>query len=84
MSKDEKGSCITINCGCCGNSTGTTNDSTPVGTIISFMGTSAPEHYLMCDGTIYNTDDYKDLSQFIKDQFVLTLTATRRNSFAVN
>lgn len=51
MSKDEKGSCITINCGCCGNSNGTTNDSTPVGTIISYMGTSAPKHYLMCDGT---------------------------------
>ncbi|WP_026893083.1 phage tail protein [Lacrimispora aerotolerans] len=65
MCKADKGSCITINCGCCGNG----NDNTPVGTIISFMGTSAPKHYLMCDGTIYNIDEYKEFSQYIKDQF---------------
>lgn len=55
--------------GCCCNDNGYGNDSTPVGTVISYMGTSAPKHYLICDGTIYNIDDYKDFSQFIKDQF---------------
>ncbi len=68
---EDKKSCITINCGCCGsgNSNGDGSDSTPVGTVISYMGTSAPEHYFICDGTIYNIADYKDFSQFIRDQF---------------
>lgn len=72
---EDKKSCITINCGCCsngnsnGNSNSNGNDSTPVGTVISYMGTSAPKHYLICDGTIYNVADYKDFSQFIRDQF---------------
>lgn len=71
---DEKKCCTVINqyYGCCGgngSSTGTSNDGTPVGTVISYMGTSAPEHYLTCDGAIYNISDYKDFSQFIKDQF---------------
>lgn len=66
---EDKKSCITINCRCCSNGNGNGNDSTPVGTVISYMGTTAPKHYLICDGTIYNIDDYKDFSQFIKDQF---------------
>jgi len=65
---EDKKSCITINCGCCSNGNSNGNDSTPVGTVISYMGTSAPKHYLICDGTIYNIDDYKDFSQFIKDE----------------
>lgn len=67
---EDKNSCITINCGCCGNgnSNDNGNDSTPVGTVISFMGTEAPKHYLICDGTVYNIDDYKEFSQFIKDE----------------
>lgn len=44
-------------------------DSTPIGTIISFMGTIAPENYLVCDGTIYNIADYIELAEFIKTQF---------------
>lgn len=32
------------------------------------MGTEAPKHYLICDGTVYNIDDYKEFSQFIKDE----------------
>ena len=62
---------IVVNCGCCGkdtdNSTGA--DNTPVGTVISYMGTSAPDHYLTCDGAVYNISDYKEFSQFIKNQF---------------
>lgn len=67
---EDKKSCITINCGCCGNgnSNDNGNDSTPVGTVISYVGTSAPKHYLICDGTVYNIDDYKKFSQFIKDE----------------
>ncbi len=41
----------------------------PTGTIISFMGTTAPEGYLACDGTIYNIADYTRLSNFIYQQF---------------
>ena len=33
------------------------------------MGTKAPKHYLICDGSIYNINEYKELSEFIKDQF---------------
>ncbi len=67
---DEKKGCTVVNhyYGCCGGN-GTSNDSTPVGTVISYMGTNAPEHYLACDGTIYNIADYEYFSQFIKDQF---------------
>ncbi|MDR7812059.1 phage tail protein [Lacrimispora sp.] len=65
---EDKKSCITINCGCCSNGNNNGNDNTPVGAIISYMGTTAPKHYLICDGTIYNIDDYKEFSQFIKDE----------------
>ena len=41
----------------------------PVGTIISFMGTTAPQDYLPCDGTIYNIDDYSQLASFFATQF---------------
>lgn len=63
---EEKKSCTVINqyYGCCGSG----GDSTPVGTVISFLGTKAPDHYLVCDGAIYNIADYNDLSQFIKDE----------------
>lgn len=72
---DEKKYCTVINhyYGCYSDNENAVsdggNDSTPVGTVISYMGTSAPEHYLICDGTIYNIDEYKDFSQFIKNQF---------------
>lgn len=72
---NEKASCITINCGCCGNSgDGTapapvTGDGTPIGTVISYMGTKVPKHYLSCDGTVFNIADYPALSEQIKDEF---------------
>lgn len=40
-----------------------------VGHVMSFMGTTAPSHYLACDGAIYNITTYPSLSQFIHDQF---------------
>lgn len=44
-------------------------DTTPVGTIISFMGIQAPLYYLACDGTTYNIVDYVELANFIEAQF---------------
>lgn len=41
----------------------------PIGTIISYMGTTAPQDYLICDGSTYNIDDYKQLSDFFASQF---------------
>ena len=42
---------------------------TPIGTIISLMGKSAPKHYLKCDGTIYNIVDYQELADYFEDEF---------------
>lgn len=42
---------------------------TPVGTIIAFMGKTAPQNYLACDGSVYKISDYKELADFIKVQF---------------
>lgn len=44
-------------------------EDTPIGHIISFMGTKAPDHYLICDGSEYNITDYQKLADFINDQF---------------
>lgn len=44
------------------------NDS-PIGTIISYMGITAPKDYLACDGTVYNIADYRELAEYIKRQF---------------
>lgn len=44
-------------------------EDTPVGHIIAHMGTVAPKHYLICDGTEYNITDYPYLAQHIEDNF---------------
>lgn len=44
-------------------------DNVPIGTIMSYMGTSAPENYLICDGTVYNITDYQKLADHIKNNF---------------
>lgn len=44
-------------------------DGNPVGTVISFMGTSAPEDYLVCDGAEYPIGDYPDLAEHFRQQF---------------
>lgn len=44
-------------------------EDSPIGTVISFMGTTAPAHYLVCDGTVYNIADYSALADFIQTQF---------------
>lgn len=42
---------------------------TPVGTVISIMGNNAPQHYLKCDGSIYNIVDYEELANYFNEQF---------------
>lgn len=42
---------------------------TPVGHILTYMGNSAPAHYLICDGTEYNIADYLDLANHFKKEF---------------
>lgn len=42
---------------------------TPIGTIISVMGTTAPLNYLACDGTVYNIADYTELAAYFNQQF---------------
>ncbi|WP_312369049.1 discoidin domain-containing protein [Lachnoclostridium sp.] len=50
----------------------TTSDisqESPVGSIINYTGLTAPEHYLLCDGSVYNISDYPQLAEHIKTQF---------------
>ena len=42
---------------------------TPIGTVISVMGNSAPRHYLACDGQIVNIIDYPELAVYFEQQF---------------
>lgn len=66
--------CITINCNCCKNEDNNNQNvmyGTPIGTVIAYMGTKAPEHYLVCDGTELNITDYKKLADQILDEFGL-------------
>lgn len=42
---------------------------TPVGTVISVMGKTAPANYLACDGTVYNISDYPELANYFLQQF---------------
>ena len=42
---------------------------TPVGTIIPFMGVTAPQNYLACNGQTVNIEDYPMLAAFFADQF---------------
>lgn len=44
-------------------------DGSPIGTIISYMGKTAPKDYLVCDGSIYGLSDYPDLAKFFTKQF---------------
>ena len=42
---------------------------TPVGTVISVMGNSAPQHYLACNGQIVYIKDYPELAAYFENQF---------------
>ena len=41
----------------------------PIGTVVSIMGTTAPQDYLACDGTAYNISDYPQLADYFEAQF---------------
>lgn len=41
----------------------------PVGGVAPFFGTTAPAHYLLCDGTVYNVGDYPELEAFIIENY---------------
>ncbi len=47
-------------------------DGNPIGTIISYMGLTAPQDYLACDGSVYNIADYSELAKFFETQFGTT------------
>ena len=42
---------------------------TPVGHILSYMGITAPEHYLVCDGAVYNISKYPELANHFQREF---------------
>lgn len=44
-------------------------DGNPIGTVISFMGITAPEDYLVCDGAEYSISLYPALASFFAEQF---------------
>lgn len=44
-------------------------EGVPIGHILSYMGNTAPKHYLKCDGAIYNISKYPLLAEHIKAQF---------------
>lgn len=47
-----------------------TNAEMPIGAIIPFMGTTAPQDYLACDGTAtHRISDYPKLAAFFEEQF---------------
>lgn len=44
-------------------------DGSPIGTIIRYLGTSAPTDYLVCDGSEYDISQYSELAEFFTQQF---------------
>ena len=44
-------------------------DASPIGVVSAYMGTTAPNNYLICDGTAYNISDYQNLADHIKNNF---------------
>lgn len=48
---------------------GGSSGGTPIGTVISFMGTTAPKDYLICDGATYGITAYPELASFFAAQF---------------
>ena len=51
-----------------GVESGAGGEGQPVGTVISYMGTTAPTGYLICDGAVKNVSDYPALAQHFKTQ----------------
>ena len=60
---------LTINDAILSNTIGIGGGYAPIGTIISYMGTTAPQDYLACDGSTKNIADYPQLADFFESQF---------------
>lgn len=41
----------------------------PIGTVVSYLGITAPDGWLICDGSTYNITEYPKLAEFIENQF---------------
>lgn len=48
---------------------GPSSQDTPIGNIISYMGTTPPVNYLFCDGTEYNITNYPELANHFLKEF---------------
>lgn len=44
-------------------------DGNPIGSIISYLGSTAPEGYLVCDGKEYQIADHSQLAAFFEKEF---------------
>lgn len=55
----------------CNGSEGSSEGGAPIGHILAYMGTTAPNNYLICDGIELTIADYPELSQHIQEQFEL-------------
>ena len=44
-------------------------EDTPIGHVMTYIGTTAPKHYLACDGSEYNISDYPYLANHILKEF---------------
>ena len=49
--------------------TGVHSGFTPVGTVISVMGVTAPMNYLACEGQVVNISEYPELALYFETQF---------------
>lgn len=45
------------------------DEDNPIGSVISFMGNDAPDHYLPCDGAVYPVGSYPEFESFLINQF---------------
>lgn len=44
-------------------------DGNPIGTVISYVGETPPEDYLVCNGAQYEISEFQDLADFFQTQF---------------
>jgi len=42
-------------------------DGNPIGTVISYLGRTAPKDYLVCDGAVYLVSEYPELAEFFRE-----------------
>lgn len=42
----------------------------PIGTVLPYVGETAPSNYLICDGSTVSTDDYESLSTVVPNSWI--------------